>query len=343
MFKIMGYENLEFEPSYLHFMDKLLHSDDKDVVSDVLDSTKSKDISFDFVFRLRIKPGNYEWFQVKGIMHEYTKELWRSSGSLTNINQRKLNEQKIIEYTKELERINDDLDTFAYIASHDLKEPIRGLNNNAIFLKEDHAKDLSDQAMKRIDRIMFLCARMEKLVDDLLHFARLKNQQIYIKKVDLNNVVEDIKDTIDVVLFEQNAQIIMKRPLPKYVCDRIIVTELFRNLITNGVKYNKSKNKIIEVGYSEEILDKKTGLLEYVFYVKDNGIGIKKSYHKDIFKVFKRIHDDDEYIGGTGVGLTFVKKIVERHGGRIWLESTLGEGSTFYFTLSSRKIENQDE
>lgn len=342
MFKIMGYRDSEFPPTYDHFMNILIHPNDQKIILDLIEDNRgAKDTTFDVEFRLRTKMGNYEWFQAKGIVDEYSNEnFWRASGSLTNIHRRKISEQQIIEYTKELERINDDLDNFAYIASHDLKEPIRGLNTNALFLREDYGDKLGSDGLKRLERIMSLCVRMEKLVDDLLHFARLKNQELYIKKIDLNEVIEDIKDTIDITLNEQNAEIVVKQPLPKYVCDKIIVTELFRNLITNGIKYNNSKVKIIEIGHSIEVLNQDSGLPQYVFYVKDNGVGIQKRHYKDIFKVFKRLHDDDEFTRGTGVGLTFVKKIVERHGGRIWLESQPGKGSAFYFTLSSRDPED---
>lgn len=338
MFNLIGYLNQEFKPSIDFFINELLHVDDKKKVEKFIEQDMFRNEIFDLEFRVKNKSGNYRWYIARGVVHTQTDEIWRISGSLTDVNDRKESEEKVIEYTKELERINEDLDNFAYIASHDLKEPVRGLNNNAIFLKEDFADKMGEGALKRIDRIMFLCARMEKLVDDLLHFARLKNQELKIKRVDVNDVIKDIEETIETVLHESNAEIVIKKKLPKVVCDKVIVTELFRNLITNGIKYNKSENKVIEIGCYKEDLGEEVKVSRFVFFVRDNGIGIEEKYHKDIFKVFKRLNDDDEFVRGTGVGLTFVKKIVERLEGEIWIESQPGKGSTFYFTLTSLKI-----
>ena len=124
--------------------------------------------------------------------------------------------------------------------------------------------------------------------------------------------------------------------MPSVECDSVRITEVFRNLITNAVKYNDKPEKWIEIGFQHNGQTdtgdhvSKNGL---VFYIRDNGIGIREKHQKSVFRIFKRLHARDKYGGGTGAGLTFVKKILERHGGRIWLESTFGEGTTFYFTV----------
>jgi two-component system sensor kinase FixL len=136
---------------------------------------------------------------------------------------------------------------------------------------------------------------------------------------------------------ERQAAIIIPQELPRICCDKTRITEVFRNLITNAVKYNDSMMKRVEVGYRDEV--KRSGGVErQVFYVRDNGIGIADEFHEDIFRIFKRLNGEDDDKKGTGVGLTFVRKIVEHHGGRIWLESTPGQGATFYFTIKQGAI-----
>ncbi len=250
------------------------------------------------------------------------------------ISKRAAHEQE--KFIAALKQSNQELDDFAYIASHDLKEPLRGLTNNAMFLKEDFGAALNENSSKHIDRITFLCQRMEKLIDSLLYFSRLGRQELAIQSADLNEVIKDIKVMMETTLQEQNAKIVIPEPLPTVVCDLPRITEVFRNLITNAVKYNKSAEKLVEVGCDRSAAaarKKET----YVFYVRDNGIGILKQFHEDIFRIFKRLNEEDESVRGSGVGLTFVKKIVERHHGRIWLESEIGKGTTFYFTVNTGK------
>lgn len=252
-------------------------------------------------------------------------------GTIRDITERKEAEAAIHAYVEKLTRSNQELDDFAYIASHDLKEPIRGITNNALFLLEDFAAQLGQGGQKRLNRMVYLCKRMERLVDDLLYFSRLGRQDLAIQSVDLNAVINDIELMLENTLQEHNARIVLEQPLPDIVCDVPRVTELFRNLIVNAIKYNKNPEKTIEIGVRA---DSSAG--HPVFYVRDNGIGIEPRFHGDIFRIFKRLNVEDDSVKGTGVGLTFVKKIVERHGGRIWLESDLGAGTTFYFTLSGQ-------
>lgn len=150
------------------------------------------------------------------------------------------------------------------------------------------------------------------------------------RKVNLNHMIEDIALMMETALQEKHAEIQIPIPLPSIICDVPRVTEVFRNLITNGVKYNQSERKIIEIGLTPESTDARQ-----VFYVKDNGIGIETKFYDDIFRIFKRLNEEDDITKGSGVGLTFVKKIIERHGGSIWLDSTPNLGTCFYFTLNA--------
>jgi PAS domain S-box-containing protein len=248
-----------------------------------------------------------------------------------------------------LERSNTDLDDFAYIASHDLKEPLRGISNYANFLKEDYAEKLDDEGRRMLDTLPRLTKRLETLLDALLKYSRLNRAEIVPLQVDLDTVVEDVKEMLDARIKDNNAQIRVPRPLPTIMCDRSQTTEIFLNLISNGIKYNDEPVKLVEIGYLlESELDPELppanpvsgapgdqpSQRELIFYISDNGIGIADKFQETIFGAFRRLHARDKYGGGTGVGLAIVKKMVERQGGRIWVESEPGQGSTFYFTLN---------
>ena len=239
----------------------------------------------------------------------------------------------------ELERSNIELDSFAYVASHDLKEPLRGIHNYSTFLIEDYGDKLGEDGNHKLATLMRLTQRMEDLIESLLHYSRCGRAEMILQPVDLAELVESV---LDVIRISQPSpvQIRIPRPLPTVSCDRTQIMELFTNLISNGIKYNDRDQKSIEIGYilPSEIDDLvPTGLArsQTIFYIKDNGIGIRDKHFENIFKIFKRLHPATKYGGGTGAGLTIAKKIVERHGGRISLASAFGEGTTFYFTLGA--------
>jgi len=247
--------------------------------------------------------------------------------------------EKEIVYMGELERSNQELDDFAYIASHDLKEPLRGLFNHATFLLEDYKDKIDEDGVRRLTRLGQLCQRMERLINDLMYFSRLGRADLAVQKTDPNAVIVEIQQMMEAVLSERHARIVVPCVLPQIVCDKARVTEVFRNLITNAVKYNDKTERLVEIGFLE-LVNTKQGPENNVFYVKDNGVGIEPEFHQDIFRIFKRLRNaSDGPDTGTGVGLTFVKKIVERHGGRIWLESESGKGTVFYFSLNRRRNE----
>jgi signal transduction histidine kinase len=244
-------------------------------------------------------------------------------------------EERVRERTRELEKSNDELqqsnkelDDFAYIASHDLKEPLRGIHNFSIFLLEDYADKLDEDGRSKLETLIRLTRRMEALIDSLLHFSRLGRVDLAIDQVDLNVIVREAVDSLDINLKEAGIELRIPRRLPTVRADRARVGEIFYNLIVNAMKYNDKERKWIEVGF----LDAVEGHAP-VFYVRDNGIGIQAKHFDSVFRIFKRLHAR----GGTGAGLTIVKKIVERHSGKIWVESAYGEGTTFYFTLGEDK------
>jgi light-regulated signal transduction histidine kinase (bacteriophytochrome) len=256
-----------------------------------------------------------------------------ASKIMRDISIQKQAEAKLLKYNQALERSNKELDDFAYIASHDLKEPLRGVFNNATFLLEDYQDKLDEKAQSRLKRLCFLSKRMEQLINDLLYFSRLGRQELTIQPTDVTAVIDDIVLMLDGTLKEQNATVTIKGVLPAAICDRSSVREILLNLITNAIKYNNKEIKTVEIGCISE-LETSFGIEKQILYVKDNGIGIEQKFYEDIFRIFKRLNEEDDSRKGTGVGLTFVRKILDRHGGRIWVESSPGAGTTFYFTLA---------
>lgn len=237
-------------------------------------------------------------------------------------------EQELEVRNEELHQSNKELDDFAYIASHDLKEPLRGIHNFSNFLLEDYADKLDEEGKSKLETLTRLSRRMETLIDSLLHFSRLGRVDLAMDRVDLNMTVEEIVDSLAISLKEEKVEVRVPKPLPTVLADRARVGEIFYNLIVNAMRYNDKPEKWIEVGAMQDGAGSPP-----VFYVRDNGIGIPDKHHDAVFRIFKRLHGRDKFGGGTGAGLTIVKKIVERHHGRIWLESAPGEGTTFFFTL----------
>jgi light-regulated signal transduction histidine kinase (bacteriophytochrome) len=224
-----------------------------------------------------------------------------------------------------LEQRNRELDSFAYAASHDLKEPLRGIYNYATIVLEDYADRLDAEGLDCLHTMMHLTQRMKTLVDVLLRCSQIGKVECQRQPTDLNEIVQN---AIAMLEASRGALTIrIPQPLPTLDCDPVLVSEVFSNLLSNGFKYNRSTLPWVEIGST--LIEEQP-----VLYVRDNGIGVRSHHIPLIFKLFKRLHDQDEYGGGTGAGLTIAQKIIERHGGRLWIESIYGEGSTFYFTLN---------
>lgn len=259
-----------------------------------------------------------------------------------DITERKRVEEEVRTQAIELARSNRELDDFAYIASHDLKEPLRGIHNYSTFLLEDYGDRLDDEGKAKLETLTRLTQRMEDLIDDLLMIARVGRTKLGIKRTNLNDLVSVVVDSLQTFLEESGVEIRIPRSLPTMRCDETLIGQVFQNLITNAAKYNDKSERWIEIGYrnNDRAHDSRgTGQPnlknddEIPLYVRDNGMGIPEKHLDSIFRMFKRLHGRAKYGGGTGAGMTIVKKIVERHGGQIWVESEVGKGTTFYFTL----------
>ncbi|QIF04006.1 ATP-binding protein [Roseimicrobium sp. ORNL1] len=229
----------------------------------------------------------------------------------------------------ELEKKNTDLNSFAYIASHDLREPLRGMANYTRFLQEDHAESLNEDALARLRKITELAVYCEELLDELNHFSKVGRMEIRRKATRLDAAVSDCSEALSSLLHESGAELKRPHPLPEASCDPILIREVFSNLISNAIRYNTSPHKWVEVGARPPTAPDEPLTL----YVQDNGIGIREKHREAVFQIFRRLHPDNRYGKGTGAGLAIVKTIVEKHGGRIWIEAPPEGGSTFLFTL----------
>jgi signal transduction histidine kinase len=233
---------------------------------------------------------------------------------------------------KDLKAAQKEMDEYTYVISHDLKEPLRGIEAFSAFLVEDYRDKLDDEGKHKIDVIRNSAVRMRRLIDDLLRFSRMSQQKNPMMLEGVNTILMRVRLNLQHSIDAKHVDLRVDK-LPMVVCDATALTEVFHNLISNAIKYNENPKPVVEVGCAE-LPNPDTNLVEYVFHVRDNGPGIKKEYFDKVFQLFQRLHRDQE---GTGIGLTIVKRVVEWHGGRIWLESEEGKGTTFYFSLPKRE------
>ncbi len=247
--------------------------------------------------------------------------------SIVDISRRHEQQLLLHKYMEDLTRSNKALDEFVYVVSHDLKDPLRGMNNYITFLMEDYGPKLDAGARRYLEATQNLAHRLYTLIDRLLTYSRLGHAELEIQQIDMDRLVAEVLQSLHPLLESEAAEVeVAAEPMGAAQCDRTWVGQLLQNLVVNAVKYNDKTEKQVFIGHYRD-----DG--RHVFFVRDNGIGIPFRHRDRIFQIFKRLHAVDVYGGGAGAGLTIAQKVVERHGGRIWLESTPGEGSTFYFTL----------
>jgi PAS domain S-box-containing protein len=251
-------------------------------------------------------------------------------GIIRDVTERKEAEEFLRVKTEELARSNRDLEQFAYVASHDLQEPLRMVTSYVQLLARRYNGKLGSDADEFINFAMDGSIRMRKLINDLLTYSRVKTQGRALEPTDCETVLNQSLDNLKVAI-EENKALVTHDSLPKVMADSPQLVELFQNLIGNAIKFRGSEPPRIHVSAGRN----GNG---WIFSVRDNGIGIAPEYSKRIFIIFQRLHSREKY-AGTGIGLAICQKIVERHGGRIWVESEVGKGATFYFTLPAGKVE----
>jgi len=235
--------------------------------------------------------------------------------------------EKQTELITKIDNINKELKDFASIVSHDLKAPLRGIKSLATWILDDSSDKLNEQAKEQMNLLLERVERMYNLIDGILQYSRAGRTEDKIVQVNLNDFVPE---AIDMLVPPKNISITIENKMPVIECAETHVMQLFQNLLSNAIKYMDKPQGRIKIGCVEE-----DGF--WKFSIADNGPGIEKKHFENIFKMFRALSVSEEF-EGTGVGLTIAKKIVELYGGKIWVESTIGEGSTFFFTLPKQEM-----
>lgn len=259
------------------------------------------------------------------LVRQRTKELEAANAQLqTEITERRIADENLRHTAEELVRSNRDLEQFAYVASHDLQEPLRAVSGYIQLLQQRYTDNLDEKAQQYIEGAIDGAVRMQRLITDLLAFSRVGTRGHTIELTNLSQALDSALENLRVGIREAEATI-SSDPLPALNVDSTQISQLFQNLIGNAIKFRSERAPEIHIGARKLQQD-------WLFSVKDNGIGIDPQYAERIFMIFQRLHTRRKY-AGTGIGLAICKKIVERHGGKIWVESAPGEGACFYFTI----------
>lgn len=250
---------------------------------------------------------------------------------ISDITDRKLMQDELESHTQDLERSNAELDVFAYTVAHDLKEPLRGILTLIEFAKEDCSSELEEQIQGYLDRMNGQGRQMLSLIDTLLAYSRLGRSKVKPALVEMVELVNDVKLALSSLIQESGASIEIASDLPSAECDRVLVKEIFLNLICNAIRYNRSPEKMVKVWYDSQ---------RAAYAVTDNGPGISEERQAEVFSVFSRGPNPEETESGNGLGLSIVRRLVQKHQGNVWLESKLGSGSTFFFSLNLVPTQN---
>ncbi len=345
IYRIFELQKSEFNGKYESFICNV-HPEDHELVYKTNEDAKEKGTTFDIEYRIVTSGGAIKVVREIGYStKDNSGKVVRLFGTAQDITERKNIEEKLKEAhdnlelkvkertyelnktIEELKRSNNELKQFAYVSSHDLQEPLRTIASFTQLLERRYKGQLDGDADEFMEYIVDASVRMKQQINDLLDYSRISTEGKEFKLVNTNLILSqaifNLKSSID----ENNAEITYGE-LPDVVADGDQLRRVFQNLVGNAIRYKRA-NEIPEIHISA-YEDSRTN--EYVFSVSDNGIGIEKQYHDKIFQIFQRLHTMDEY-QGTGIGLSVVKKVIDSHGGRIWVKSELGNGARFYFTI----------
>ncbi|MDP4191569.1 MAG: PAS domain S-box protein, partial [Bacteroidota bacterium] len=305
-----------------------IHPDDKQYMLDNIQRAQNNKESVKLEYRIVTDEGKIKYLSYIGTSILGDKRLINKRfGTVLDITERKIVELRLKKTLEELARSNQELEQFAYIASHDLQEPLRMISSFIRMFEMKYKNRIDEKANEYIWQIVDGANRMSSLIQDLLSYARVTTKKESFADTELNAIISEIRRDLQVAIVETKTSIEVDF-LPEIKADATQMKQLLQNLIQNSLKFRNKEKTFIKI--SAELKDK-----EWIFTVKDNGIGIKSEDFDRIFMLFQRLNEKDKY-PGTGIGLAICKRIVERHGGHIWLESEEGKGTTFYFSIPVR-------
>lgn len=330
--KLFGHKRYADKMPVESWLDNLHPDEKEDLLAAAYEAFERKQTSLSREMRFRCADGSYKTvFDKLVILYDNNKEPVKIIGAMQDITDRKqketairlLNDQ-LQKRATELAASNHELERFAYIASHDLQEPLRMVSSFLQLLQRKYKGQLDQSADQYIEFAVDGAERMKKLILDLLEYSRVGTNKDCFIEMDTGEAIQTALKNLTKRINKSGASINVCT-MPVVRANKMQIIQLFQNLISNGLKYNTSSEPTIEVGYEE--ID---GF--WKFHVKDNGIGIEEKFFDKVFIIFQRLHNKSKF-SGTGIGLAVCKKIVEKHGGTIWIESTPGAGSTFFFTI----------
>jgi len=324
MEKMFGLEPGTFGKTSQAFEDFLVEEDIYHVQAAIRKALDEK-IPFETIYRIRLNNGEIKYLSAKALVNTANEaKAIKMSGVCFDITEMKKGaEQALFKLNEDLLRSNKELEQFAYVASHDLREPLRMVSSFTQLLAQRYQSQLDNDGKEFIQYAVDGAMRMQELIDDLLAYSRIKTRGEPFSLVNLNKILELVINNLSLTVQEKNAHITSDE-LPSIIADEAQMSQLFQNLIGNALKFCIIEPRIHISSKEENDY--------YIFSVHDNGIGIEPQHFKRIFQIFQRLQLRAEY-AGTGIGLAICKNIVERHRGKLWLESQLGEGTTFYFSI----------
>ena len=327
---LFGLQGGEFSGTRDSFYEHI-HPDDRDAVRQATQRAIEDDVDFDVEHRILHPDGTVRWMASRGrAFSDDAGNPIHMLGVVMDITERKLMQDALERRTDELARSNEELQQFAYVASHDLQEPLRMVSSYVQLLARRYKGKLDEDADDFIAYAVDGAQRMQGLIRDLLAYSRVGTRGNPFEPTDCEEVLSQTLERLRLAVEESGAGV-THDPLPTVVGDGGQLGQLFQNLIANALKFRGEATPEVHIS-AEKVED------EWVFSVADNGIGIDPEFADRIFVIFQRLHGKEEY-PGTGIGLSVCKRIVERHGGRIWVESEPGKGATFRFTISDRQGE----
>jgi len=332
MYRIFGLMPRQFEPGYEVFL-HYVHPDDRPAVRKGVEDALHNHIPYSLDHRI------IHWDGSEHFVHEQAQVYFDGAGDPVSMigtvqditerkqaeeAQKKLNE-KLAQYTAQLEATNSELSAFVYSASHVLRAPLRGISGYSHMLLEDFSGALNEEGKRLLNALGKNAMEISRYIDDLLEYSNVGRKEIESSAIDMEELARAVVAGLEPLVVGRQVRFEVKN-LPAAQGDKPMIRQVFASLLSNSVKFTRAKETaVIEVGGRIEES-------ENVYYVKDNGVGFDMRYANKLFGVFQRLHGDEEF-EGTGIGLAIVKRIVEKHGGQVWAESKQGEGATIYFTL----------